>query len=117
MVTAEAQHYPLGGTQTERDRLLAQARQYEPAASAFLDRLSIKPGSRAIDIGCGPIGILDLLSQRVGPSGAVVGLEREARFADERRTRDLGDLGRSDTGRCRVASSQNHRQATNPDIH
>lgn len=82
MVAAEAQHYPLGGTQTERDRLLAQARQYEPAANAFLDRLSIKPGSCAIDIGCGPIGILDLLSQRVGPSGTVVGLEREARFVE-----------------------------------
>src|SRR5262249_32333849 len=30
----------------------------------------------------GPIGILDLLSERVGPEGEVVGLEREARFVE-----------------------------------
>lgn len=81
-MTTDAQHYPLGGTATERDRLLAQARQYEPAANALLDRLDIRPGSRVIDIGCGPIGILDLLSQRVGPTGSVIGLEREARFVE-----------------------------------
>lgn len=33
-----------------------------------------------IDIGCGPIGILPQLSERVGPTGRVVGLEREPRF-------------------------------------
>jgi tRNA A58 N-methylase Trm61 len=42
----------------------------------------VQPGWRAADIGCGPIGILDLLSARVGPSGAVVGVERESRFVE-----------------------------------
>lgn len=82
MTTAQSVSYPLGGTQTERDRLLAQAKQYEASANALLDRLNIRPGWRAADIGCGPIGILDLLSRRVGPGGAVVGLEREARFVE-----------------------------------
>ena len=82
MTTVQSVSYPLGGTQTERDRLLAQAKQYEATANDLLDRLNIKSGSRAVDIGCGPIGILDLLSHRVGPSGAVVGLEREARFVE-----------------------------------
>lgn len=82
MTTAQSVSYPLGGTQTERDRLLAQAKQYEALANALLDRLNIRPGWRAADIGCGPIGILDLLSRRVGPGGAVVGLEREARFVE-----------------------------------
>lgn len=31
-------------------------------------------------MGCGPLGILDLLSQRVGPAGEVVGLELEPQF-------------------------------------
>jgi SAM-dependent methyltransferase len=48
----------------------------------LLDRIPIKPGARAIDIGCGPIGVLNLLSKRVGPQGAVVGVERESRFAE-----------------------------------
>ena len=33
-----------------------------------------------MDIGCGPIGILNLLSERVGKTGSVIGLEREQRF-------------------------------------
>ena len=35
-----------------------------------------------MDVGCGPIGILNLLSQRVGPHGSVVGVEREPRFVE-----------------------------------
>ena len=46
----------------------------------MLDQIDIRAGSRAVDIGCGPIGILDLLSERVGKTGSVVGLEREGRF-------------------------------------
>jgi SAM-dependent methyltransferase len=87
---------PLGGTQTERDRLLAQAEQYAPTATWLLDQIGIQPGWRAVDIGCGPIGVVDLLSQRVGPSGVVIGLEREARFVEMARAeierRGLGNV-------------------------
>ncbi len=74
--------YPLGGTQTELQRLLAQAEVYEPDSNWLLDQSGIQPGWRAVDVGCGPIGILNLLSQRVGQSGSVVGLEREPRFVE-----------------------------------
>jgi len=77
-----AQSYPLGGTSTERDRLLRQAEQYESTANWLLDQIPIEPGWRAVDIGCGPIGILNLLAKRVGPKGEVVGVEREQRFVD-----------------------------------
>jgi len=86
----------LGGTQTERDRLLAQAAQYEPTANWLLDQIGIQRAWRAVDIGCGPIGILNLLSQRVGPEGAVIGLEREQRFVEMARAeiakRELGNV-------------------------
>ena len=72
--------YPLGGTQADLDRLLAQAAIYEPETNWLLDQIGVGPGWRAVDIGCGPIGILNLLSQRVGTRGSVVGLERESRF-------------------------------------
>jgi SAM-dependent methyltransferase len=52
----------------------------------MLDRVTIKPGFRAVDVGCGPIGIMNLLSERVGPDGDVVGVEREPRFVDMART-------------------------------
>jgi len=96
MVSTDSQSYPLGGTQIERDRLLLQAEQYAPKANWLLDQIRIQPGWRAVDIGCGPIGILNLLSERVGPSGAVVGLEREQRFAEMARAeivrRSLGNI-------------------------
>jgi hypothetical protein len=36
----------------------------------------VQEGSRAIDLGCGPQGVLDLLSERVGATGHVTGVER-----------------------------------------
>jgi ubiquinone/menaquinone biosynthesis C-methylase UbiE len=78
--------YPLGGTLTEQQRLVAQAQGLEAHARWLLDRITIKPGFWAVDVGCGPVGILNLLSERVGPEGAVVGVEREPRFVDMART-------------------------------
>jgi SAM-dependent methyltransferase len=81
MTVQHRRAYPLGATTIEQHRLVSQAARYEPHASWLLDRIGIRPGWRALDIGCGPIGILDLLSERVGAFGQVVGLEREPRFA------------------------------------
>lgn len=68
--------YLLGHSQAEETRLLAQTKQFQPEAVWLLDQLGIQPGQRALDLGCGPRGILDLLSERVGPRGTVVGFER-----------------------------------------
>lgn len=74
--------YVLGGTEAELSRLRAQAVEYETHAQWLLDTIAVPPGSRVLDVGCGPIGILGLLSEKVGPQGEVVGLEREARFVE-----------------------------------
>lgn len=84
--------YFLGATATERDRLVAQAEDYARPSARLLDRVNIAPGARALDVGCGPIGVLDLLSERVGPQGEVVGLERERRFVDMARS-EIADRG------------------------
>ena len=42
--------------------------------------MGIRPGSQVVDVGCGPIGIINLLSEWVGPGGLVIGVEREDRF-------------------------------------
>ena len=74
--------YALGeGTLTEQQRLIAQAHSLEPHARWMLDRIAVGPASKAVDFGCGPIGIMNLLSERVGPDGVVIGIEREPRFA------------------------------------
>jgi ubiquinone/menaquinone biosynthesis C-methylase UbiE len=88
--------YVLGGTQTEQQRLIAQAQGLEGPARWMLDRIDLKPGLRAVDVGCGPIGIMNLLSERVGTGGIVIGVEREPRFFDmaraEQRRRGLSNV-------------------------
>jgi protein-L-isoaspartate O-methyltransferase len=74
--------YVLGGTRSETQRLITQARELQPHAHSLLETIPLEPGARAVDIGCGPIGVMDVLSERVGPRGLVVGLERERLFVE-----------------------------------
>lgn len=69
--------YLLGGQESEPERLRLQARVWEPESEAFLDRISVQPGWRSVDLGCGALGILGPLSRRVGPTGRVVGVEND----------------------------------------
>jgi SAM-dependent methyltransferase len=67
--------YALGSSQGESARLQRQADELAPDSAALLDRVGLRPGQSAIDLGCGPRGILDLLAGRVSPGGRVVGLD------------------------------------------
>ncbi len=60
---------------TELRRLRIQARTWAPIADHLLDELGVRPGWRCVDLGCGPIGILDLLARRVGRKGRVIGVD------------------------------------------
>jgi SAM-dependent methyltransferase len=83
---AEPRPYVLGTDPAERDRLLWQAEQFARAAIWLLDQVQIPRGGRVLDVGCGPVGILDLLAERVGPRGEVIGLEREPALREVART-------------------------------
>ncbi|MEV0618765.1 methyltransferase domain-containing protein [Nonomuraea sp. NPDC050404] len=74
--------YLLGSSDAERRRLLAQCGLLRDAARQLLDRLPLAEPARAIDVGCGPLGVLDLLSDKVGRSGTVVGLDNDERMID-----------------------------------
>jgi len=69
--------YPLGSSAEESARLQRQADELAPDSAALLDRVGLRPGQSAIDLGCGPRGILDLLAARVSPGGWVVGLDAD----------------------------------------
>jgi SAM-dependent methyltransferase len=56
--------------------LQRQAQELEQEARWLLDQIDLPAGARAIEIGCGPRGCLDLLAERVGATGEVVGVER-----------------------------------------
>jgi ubiquinone/menaquinone biosynthesis C-methylase UbiE len=69
--------YALGSSAGESARLRRQAEELAPDSAALLDRVGLRPGQSAIDLGCGPRGILDLLAGRVSPGGRVVGLDAD----------------------------------------
>lgn len=53
---------------------------WEPAGRALLAKLPAGDGLRALDVGCGALGWLRLLSAWVGPSGSVVGTDVDPRL-------------------------------------
>ncbi len=67
--------YAIGSNPAERARLRRQADELRPHSLALLDRIGFKAGWNALDLGCGPRGALELLSERVGPTGQVTGLD------------------------------------------
>lgn len=71
--------YALGSNGAESVRLRRQADELAALSAALLDRVALRPGQRAIDLGCGPRGVLDLLAQRTSPDGRVVGLDADPR--------------------------------------
>jgi SAM-dependent methyltransferase len=71
----EAPVYALGTSPAERDRLRRQSEELRAHSAALLDRVGVERGWNAIDLGCGPSGIIDLLAERVGPDGHVTGLD------------------------------------------
>jgi ubiquinone/menaquinone biosynthesis C-methylase UbiE len=69
--------YALGSNAEESARLQRQSTELRPESAALLERIGLAPGQSAIDLGCGPSGILDLLSAAVSPGGRVVGLDAD----------------------------------------
>ncbi len=70
----------LGSSDSERQRLVRQAEGFAAEASWLLDQVGMEAGWRAVDVGCGPIGIMDLLCDRVAVTGQTVGVDNEARM-------------------------------------
>ena len=57
--------YPLGGSALEEDRLVHQAIHQAPRSRQLLEQIGIQPGWNVADLGCGPLGILHILSRFV----------------------------------------------------
>lgn len=72
---AAAEVYALGSDEAESARLRRQSDELRPEAADLISRIGLLPGSSAIDLGCGPSGVLDLLAAAVGPGGRTVGLD------------------------------------------
>lgn len=69
-----------------------QAKAMAPDTLAMLGRIGPMQGWTCLDIGCGPGGITDLLSDRVGATGRVVGLDMDAEFLTYARRNAAGNV-------------------------
>jgi len=76
--TSPTPHYALGSTDAEHERLIRQAARLAPFTERFFRDAGIGPGQRVLDIGSGVGDVAMLTAKLVGPSGEVVGVERDA---------------------------------------
>src|SRR5918995_3813 len=78
----EGKGYLLAGQLSELERLLLQSRVWEPSGRQLLSKLDGGSGGRVLDVGCGALGWLRILSEWVGPSGGVVGTDIDQNLLD-----------------------------------
>jgi SAM-dependent methyltransferase len=78
--------YLLADQPSELERLQLQSRVWEPSGRQLLTKVGDGSGLRALDVGCGALGWLRILSEWVGPSGQVVGTDIDERLLDTARS-------------------------------
>src|SRR6266567_2963698 len=76
--TSVSSDYALGYTNAEHDRLMRQAARIAPITERLFRDAGIGLGQRVLDLGSGVGDVSMLVARMVGPSGEVVGIERDA---------------------------------------
>ena len=76
------EQYLLASQPSELERLQLQSHVWEPTGQQLLSKIGSGADARALDVGCGAMGWLRILSEWVGPSGRVVGTDIDQRLLD-----------------------------------
>src|SRR6267143_5577394 len=79
--------YALGNTDAEHERLIWQAARVAPTTERLFREAGIGPGQRVLDVGSGVGDVAMLAARLVGPSGEVVGIERDSHSIARARAR------------------------------
>jgi len=80
--------YALGRTNAEYERLIEQAEMLRPLTERMLRAAGVGVGMHVLDVGCGLGDVSFLVSELVGPTGSVLGIDLDGvalRVAEERR--------------------------------
>lgn len=77
-VASGPSNYPIVFTDRERERLMLQGSLVREMTAAGFRAAGIATGMRVLDLGCGVGDVAILAADLVGPSGSVVGLDRDA---------------------------------------
>src|SRR6516164_3044432 len=87
MANRPSTEYPLGSADDEHERLIRQAIRLESCTGRFFSAAGIAEGQRVLDMGSGVGDVAMLVARMVGPSGQVVGVERDSRSLARARAR------------------------------
>lgn len=79
--------YALGYTNAEHERLIRQAARIAPFTERLFCQSGIGSGQRVLELGSGMGDVAMLVARLVGPSGEVVGIERDANSIARARSR------------------------------
>ncbi len=71
------EHYPFQSTPDERQRLVRQAELVAPLTEQLFEKAGITSGWRVLDIGSGSGDVALLVARLVGPTGTVIGIDRD----------------------------------------
>ena len=78
----DTNHYALGYSESEFRRLEVQAALFRDFTEDVLRRAGLAPGMQVLDVGCGVGDVSLLAADLVGPSGAVLGIDRSKEALD-----------------------------------
>ena len=84
--------YALGSTDSEHERLIRQAARLAPYTERCFREAGIGPDQHVLDLGSGVGDVATLVARLVGPSGEVLGVERDPRSITRAKVR-LAEAG------------------------
>lgn len=86
------QGYVLGQSERAARRLAIQDAHFAEVSEQMLDELSLRPGDRVVELGCGAGSFSRRVLRRLGEGGVLVGVDCSAGLLDQARVA-LADLG------------------------
>lgn len=108
--TETSTQYALGYSNSEHDRLIRQANRIAPTTERLFREAGIGPGQRVLDLGSGMGDVAMLAASLVGPTGEVVGIERDANSIARARARaasaGLSNVSFTQSDVSQIASDQ-----------
>jgi ubiquinone/menaquinone biosynthesis C-methylase UbiE len=99
-------NYILGRSSEEYQRLREQARIWEAATMRVLQQAGLREGMSCLDLGCGPGEVMRLMSEMVGTSGQVTGIDADGKIG-----RQAIEMLQATT-ECRVSFLEGDLEAT-----
>lgn len=81
------QDYVLGNSVQEQNRLQFQAAILEKWTRQFFVSAGVEPGMKVLDLGCGMGDVSLLAAKLVGPTGSVIGIDRDRAIVERARER------------------------------